>query len=95
MRNFFQPNMKKLFILFVAAVCFVGCARYDVSLSNGTRLNNVRKPVLNKKTGVYTIKMLNGNKIEVPEYRIREIQPHVKSKVKHKGSYNSDFFIKQ
>jgi|GEM_PF-1212016 len=87
--------MKKLIVLFLAAACLVGCARYDVSLSNGTRLNNVHKPVLDKNTGIYTIKMLNGDKIRVPEYKIREIQPHVKSKVKHKGSSNSDFFIKQ
>jgi hypothetical protein len=88
-----QPDMKRLCVFLFAVVCLSGCARYDVTLNDGSRLINMRKPVLNKETREYVIKDASGNKHYVPAGRVTLIQPHVKPKFKPKKGSDPNFFI--
>jgi hypothetical protein len=87
--------MKKLIALSLAIVCLAGCARYDVTLNNGSRLINMRRPALDKNTGIYTIKDAAGNKHRIPRSRISLIEPHVKQKVKGKKGFDDQYYINQ
>lgn len=88
-----QPDMKKLIVMLFAVVCLSGCARYDVSLNNGTRMVNMRRPVLDKQNHIYIIKDASGNKHEVPQGKVSLIEPHKKSKFKNKSGSDEQFFI--
>jgi hypothetical protein len=54
-----------------------GCAhRYDVVLTNGQRITNVTKPVLDKQNGVFTYKDVAGHPHHVSAGRVVDIGPH-------------------
>ena len=84
--------MKKSFLVLLAAVLLAGCVRYDVTLSNGTKLTNVRKPVLDQQTDQYLVKNANGKTMHIPSGRVREIAPHEEQKVKGQKN-DSSFFL--
>ena len=81
--------MINLALLLAASVLMTGCAHYDVSLNNGTKFTNVRKPVLNKETGYYTIKNATGKAFTVKASRVLVIEPHqsAKSKMRDGSSF--------
>jgi hypothetical protein len=61
----------------VAAALLAGCAhRYDMTLTNGIRVTNVTKPVLDRQVGVYTYKDVVGNVKHVSAGRVVDISPH-------------------
>lgn len=69
--------MKKVLPLLVVTVLLAGCAhRYDMTLTNGVRVTNVTKPVLNSDSGQFTYKDVAGNERHVSASRVLEIKPH-------------------
>jgi hypothetical protein len=71
--------MKKLILLSLCAG-LSGCARYDMQLTNGMRITNVKKPVVNKSAGVVEYTDAAGHKMTVSMARVVEIEPHKKQK---------------
>jgi hypothetical protein len=54
-----------------------GCAhRYDVVLTNGERITNVTKPVLDRQNGVFNYKDVAGHDHHVSAGRVLDIGPH-------------------
>jgi len=69
--------MKKILILVAASLLLVGCrTRYDIALSNGSRITGVSKPVLDKSTGEYHFKDVKGKDHVIKSMRVIEIAPH-------------------
>jgi hypothetical protein len=71
--------MKKILLLLPGTVFLAGCMymhNYDLTLVNGMRITRVTKPKLNKETGVYTFKDINGKKETISASRVVEIAPH-------------------
>ena len=63
--------------MLVTALLLAGCAhRYDMTLTNGVRVTNVTKPLLNQESGQYTYKDVAGNQRHVSQSRVLEIKPH-------------------
>jgi hypothetical protein len=61
----------------ISAALLTGCAhRYDMTLTDGTRVTNVTKPVLDRHSGVYTYKDVAGNVHHKSAGRVVEIAPH-------------------
>jgi hypothetical protein len=72
--------MKKVLPVLVVALLLTGCAhRYDMTLTNGIRITNVTKPVLNTDTDQFTYKDVAGNERHVSAARVMEIKPHSSS----------------
>lgn len=69
--------MKKLFPLFLGAFLLVGCrSPYDITLRNGQKFSGVTKPALDKRTGKYHFKTMDGSGHAVHQDSIRLIEPH-------------------
>jgi hypothetical protein len=69
--------MTKVAPLLVATLLLAGCARhYDMTLTNGVRVTNVTKPVLDESAGYYTYKDVSGTVRHVSQSRVLEIRPH-------------------
>jgi len=69
-----------LLVLLLAAGVLCGCARrYDITLTNGQQLTNVRKPKLNKAGGYYYFVDGRGRTNVISASRVVEIDPHQKS----------------
>jgi hypothetical protein len=69
--------MKRIASILLGASLLAGCAqRYDMILTNGVRLTNVRKPVLDKENSVYVYKDGSGNPRYINAGRVVEIKPH-------------------
>jgi hypothetical protein len=69
--------MKKVLPLLVVALGLAGCARhYDLMLTNGVRVTNVTKPILNSDTETFYYKDVAGNEHHVSQVRVLEIRPH-------------------
>jgi len=61
----------------LALLLLAGCAHhYDMTLTNGIRVTNVTKPILNTDTDQYTYKDVAGNEHRVGAARVLEIKPH-------------------
>jgi len=61
----------------LSAALLAGCARhYDMTLSNGTRITNVTKPVLSREAGAFYYKDVAGKVHHVSSGRVLEIKPH-------------------
>ena len=63
----------------------VGCARYDITLGNGTVVRAKTKPKLNQE-GYYVFKDLTGREVTVNPMRVRQIEP-VRAGSKPASSY--------
>ena len=88
--------MKKSFLLLLATVFLAGCAHYDVTLNNGTKLVNVYRPKLVKPKSeddvrMYSITSVTGNKKLIPASKIAVIEPHQKTKTKLKNASGTKF----
>jgi hypothetical protein len=71
----------KFFLLLLAVTTLCGCMRrYDVILTNGRELTNVRKPALNKEGGYFYYINAHGQTNTIPATRVVEIRPHQESK---------------
>jgi hypothetical protein len=71
------PKPAKQLAWLLAAALLTGCAhRYDMTLTNGMRLTNVSKPILDRESGVYTYKDVSGKVRHVFAGRVVEIAPH-------------------
>jgi hypothetical protein len=69
--------MMKVAPFLVATLLLTGCAQhYDMVLTNGVRVTNVTKPVLNEGAGYYTYKDVSGAERRVSQSRVLEIRPH-------------------
>ncbi len=69
--------MKKVPALLVLALLLSGCARhYDMTLTNGVRVTNVTRPVLDEENNTYTYKDVAGTEHKVSQVRVLEIKPH-------------------
>jgi hypothetical protein len=62
--------------LLLAAAAWCGCARYDMTLTNGQMMSNVRKPVRSQDGTYYTIKFADGKAYTIPASRVINIAPH-------------------
>jgi hypothetical protein len=72
-----RSKVSKLLLLLFFAMLFQGCAhRYDIMLTNGSRVTNVTKPVLNRETGTFTYKDVAGNEHKLSAGRVVDIGPH-------------------
>jgi hypothetical protein len=72
--------MKKIFLLLFAAAALSGCkTSYDVTLSNGTKIREVTKPVLDRTTDQYQFKTIDGREMKISAGRIKLIEPHGES----------------
>jgi hypothetical protein len=61
----------------LSAALLGGCARrYDVALTNGERITNVTRPVLDKENGVFNYKDVTGEEHHINAGRVVEIGPH-------------------
>ena len=61
----------------LSAILLAGCAhRYDMTLTNGVKITNVTKPMLNREQSVYTYKDVNGRICYISSGRVVEIGPH-------------------
>jgi hypothetical protein len=71
------PKVAGLLACLFSAVLLSGCAhRYDIMLTNGSRVTNVTKPVLDRSNGVFTYKDVAGNEHKVNAGRVVDIGPH-------------------
>jgi len=71
--------VRGLLLPLLAAVLLSGCAhRYDIMLTNGGRVTNVTKPVLDRETGVFTYNDVAGNEHKISAGRVVDIGPHSK-----------------
>lgn len=73
-----RPALKPraLFALLLTAATLCGCARYDMTLTNGGRVTNVRKPTYNKQGGYYSYVTAGGQTNIVPASRVVSVVPH-------------------
>jgi hypothetical protein len=70
-------KLAKLLPLLFSAALLAGCAhRYDMTLTNGVRVTNVTKPILNREEGVFTYKDVAGNVKHINSGRVVDIAPH-------------------
>lgn len=70
-------NLRALFALLLAAAALCGCARrYDMTLTNGGRVINVRKPVRSKEGGNFTVTTADGKRLVISSDRVLSIVPH-------------------
>jgi len=54
----------------------VGCANnYKITLTNGNAITTKNKPKLDKETGAYRFKNVQGKPDSIPGFRIKEIEP--------------------
>jgi hypothetical protein len=61
----------------LCAALLGGCAHcYDMTLTNGERVTNVTKPVLDKQKGVFTYKDVAGHLHHISAGRVVDIGPH-------------------
>jgi len=72
--------MKRVLPLLLGAALISGCARYDMQLTNGMRVENIHKPVINKAGGVVEYTDAKGRKTTISMARVVEIEPHQKQK---------------
>ena len=76
--NFF--GFAKILFLLALLVALSGCkTSYDVTLTNGSKVTDVSKPVLDKTTGQYRFQMADGREVKVLSTRVRTIEPHGES----------------
>jgi hypothetical protein len=76
------PKLAKLLPWLFSAALLSGCAyRYDMTLTNGGRVTNVTKPVLDRDTGVFTYKDVAGNVHHLNAGRVVDIAPHSDQKI--------------
>ena len=75
-----EPCMKRTIFSALLALLLCGCAHYDMTLTNGVRILNVHKPVLNKGRGLYEYVDAAGKKHYITASRVVEIAPHAKNK---------------
>jgi hypothetical protein len=69
--------MKRLIVLLLGAGLFCGCAHhYDMTLTNGMRIINVRKAAVNKATGQVDYTDVAGHKRHISLARVVLIEPH-------------------
>ncbi len=73
-RRALRPRPFLALLLAAAALC--GCVRYDMTLTNGQMMSNVRKPVRSKDGTYYTIKKADGTAYTIPASRVSNIAPH-------------------
>ena len=73
-------NPRSLFVLLLAAAALCGCARYDMTLTNGGKVTNVRKPKFNKDGGYWSYIAANGVTNIIPAGRVVSVGPHEKTK---------------
>ena len=72
-----SPNWTKLLPWLVSCALLTGCAHhYDIILTNGNRVTNVTKPVLDRSRGVFVYKDVAGNEHAVSAGRVVDIGPH-------------------
>jgi uncharacterized lipoprotein YajG len=70
-------HMNKVLPMLAAALLLAGCAQhYDMTLTNGVRVTNVTKPILNTESGTYNYKDVAGTERHVSQSRVLEIKPH-------------------
>jgi hypothetical protein len=65
-----------IFALLLAASAFCGCVHYDMTLTNGGRVTNVRKPTYNAEGGYWTYVTADGKHITLPASRVVSVVPH-------------------
>ena len=71
------PAVTKVLLCLFSVALLCGCAhRYDIMLTNGSRVTNVTKPVLDKDNGVFTYKDVAGGVHHVNAGRVVDIGPH-------------------
>jgi len=71
------PALARLLPWLFCAALLTGCARrYDIVLTDGTRVTNVTRPVKDKETGVLSYKDVAGNVHQKNAARVVEIVPH-------------------
>ena len=73
------PGFKwaKLLPTFFCAALLAGCAhRYDMTLTNGTRITNVSKPEFHRDEGAYYYKDVTGKVRHINSGHVIEIKPH-------------------
>ena len=70
--------MNKVLPMLAAALLLAGCAQhYDMTLTNGVRVTNVTRPILNTESGTYTYKdVTRAPEHHVSQSRVLEIKPH-------------------
>jgi len=69
-------NPRTLFVLLLAAAVLCGCARYDITLTNGGSVTNVRKPKLDKQRGSWTYVTSDGKTNIISASRVINVVPH-------------------
>jgi hypothetical protein len=72
--------MKRICALLLTAAVLCGCVRYDMTLTNGQRVANVRKPTRSKDGTTYTFVSADGKTFTVPARRVISIAPHKETK---------------
>jgi hypothetical protein len=76
-RGLGQRGAAKVLPWLLCAALLTGCARrYDIVLTDGTRVRNVTRPVKDKETGVLSYKDVAGNLHYKNAGRVVEIVPH-------------------
>ena len=71
---------RSLFVLLLAAATLCGCVRYDMTLTNGGKVTNIRKPKISKDHSYWSYVTDNGTTNIVPAGRVISVGPHEKTK---------------
>ncbi|HEV7925267.1 MAG TPA: YgdI/YgdR family lipoprotein [Verrucomicrobiae bacterium] len=72
-----RGKLAKLLLLFLSTSLLAGCAhRYDIMLTNGERVTNVTKPVLDREHGVFAYKDVTGREHHLFAGKVVDIGPH-------------------
>jgi hypothetical protein len=70
-------NLRTLFALLLTAAALCGCARYyDMTLTNGGRVEGVRQPKLDRQGGSWTYITRDGKTNLISASRVINIVPH-------------------
>jgi hypothetical protein len=73
---FFEYQMKKTLVLLLMITALVGCrTRYDITLSNGSKISGVSKPQLDRNSGYYVFTEASGKTNFIPSMRVSLIEP--------------------
>jgi hypothetical protein len=72
-----SSSTRYVLALLLAAATLAGCVRrYDIMLTNGGELTNVRKPTRDETNGYYTYLNSKGQTNIISIGRVIEIHPH-------------------
>ena len=68
--------LRTVFALLLTAATLCGCVRYDMTLTDGGKMTNIRKPKYYPQNGYYICTLASGKTITIPASHVVSVVPH-------------------